>query len=563
MTIVPLRFVLLVDQEMVPAWAARCVRAAVDSGAAVLVGVVQQAAADPAKPKSSIYSRLSANQSKLLWRAFNRFYVERACRASRLESISENTDGVPRHIDCPVAVGKFSQHLSNAGVDFIEQQQPDFILRFGFGILKGEVLTATPLGVWSYHHGDPTRFRGQPPGFWEIFSGSATTGVVLQVLGTELDAGRVLQSGHFRTISHSYAKTRDDLYFGASSWVAKACAEIATSKSLRRNDRSARAKGPIFKEPDNKEMLLFLWRTLANYCRMIATYKFSRQSWRVGIIDAPIDEVAGIDGYPGAIPWSDRVTWLPARAYQFNADPFGQVLDDPFVVRIFYECFDWRSRKGEIQSVRYDGSNWSERKTVLSSPTHLSYPFALTHEGKTYLIPENFEGREVSAYQIGKCGLVGTKTPIFERSDMIDATFLEWDQKFWVFALIDDAASNAELNIFHADSPWGPWQSHTRNPVKVDVRSARPAGTPFVHKGLLYRPAQDCGPNYGSAVVINRIDTLTHTQFEEREVARLEPPRNFADQHGLHTLSSVGAYTLIDASRTEWKFLPRSISRRR
>ena len=40
--------------------------------------------------------------------------------------------------------------------------------------------------------------------------------------------------------------------------------------------------------------------------------------------------------------------------------------------------------------------------------------------------------------------------------------------------------------------------------VKTDVRSARPAGTPFVYQGELYRPAQDCSRTYGGSIVIHR-----------------------------------------------------------
>ncbi len=45
----------------------------------------------------------------------------------------------------------------------------------------------------------------------------------------------------------------------------------------------------------------------------------------------------------------------------------------------------------------------------------------------------------------------------------------------------------------------GPWEPHRRNPVKCDVRGSRPAGTPFVHGGELYRPAQDGSKRYGKA----------------------------------------------------------------
>lgn len=68
----------------------------------------------------------------------------------------------------------------------------DVLLRFGFRILKGAVLGVPRHGVWSYHHGDPARFRGGPSCFREIVRGERSVGVVLQRLTETLDAGEIL-----------------------------------------------------------------------------------------------------------------------------------------------------------------------------------------------------------------------------------------------------------------------------------------------------------------------------------------------------------------------------------
>jgi len=108
--------------------------------------------------------------------------------------------------------------------------------------------------------------------------------------------------------------------------------------------------------------------------------------------------------------------------------------------------------------------------------------------------------------------------PWFEQLDGfggIDPTVVRHDGRWWMFCTNPDAP-NHELHAFHAQRLAGPWIAHARNPVKVDVRSARPAGTPFYAAGALHRPAQDCGGGYGRRVVINRVDALTPTEFDER-----------------------------------------------
>lgn len=112
-----------------------------------------------------------------------------------------------------------------------------------------------------------------------------------------------------------------------------------------------------------------------------------------------------------------------------------------------------------------------------------------------------------------------------------------------------EAGPNHVLLAWHSDDLCGPWTAHAANPIKIDVRSSRPAGTPFVFEGALYRPAQDCSRHYGGAVVLNRITRLTPFVFEEEGVCVLRPNGREPYRDGLHTLSQAGSKTLIDGCR--------------
>ena len=105
------------------------------------------------------------------------------------------------------------------------------------------------------------------------------------------------------------------------------------------------------------------------------------------------------------------------------------------------------------------------------------------------------------------------------------------------------------LRLWHAPDLLGPWEPHPGNPLKADVRSSRPAGTPFVHAGETYRPAQDSAAGYGSAVVLNRVTRLTTTQYAEEPVARFAPPPGSPYPHGAHTLAAAGEVTAVDGKR--------------
>jgi hypothetical protein len=86
------------------------------------------------------------------------------------------------------------------------------------------------------------------------------------------------------------------------------------------------------------------------------------------------------------------------------------------------------------------------------------------------------------------------------------------------------------------------------NPVKCDVRSSRPGGTPFWLDGALYRPTQDSSVSYGCALTINRVLQLTADHFEEKPVAHIDRvPGRYSD--GVHTLSGADGITVLDAKR--------------
>lgn len=72
----------------------------------------------------------------------------------------------------------------------LKKLQPDLLaLLSGFGILKAAVLEVPRYGVISYHHGDMRKYRGQPPGFWELYNGEREMGMTVQRLNIGLDCG--------------------------------------------------------------------------------------------------------------------------------------------------------------------------------------------------------------------------------------------------------------------------------------------------------------------------------------------------------------------------------------
>lgn len=236
---------------------------------------------------------------------------------------------------------------------------------------------------------------------------------------------------------------------------------------------------------------------------------------------------------------------------RFWADPFPIEHDGEYF--IFIEEVEHRNGKGYISVIRMNpDGGWQQPVKVLDKAYHLSHPFVFRWQGEYYMIPESAANKTIELYRCRSFPLEWELEKVLLNDvQAVDATVAEIDGLWWLFtnvAAVDGASTNDELHLFYADTPLGPWVPHRRNPVKSDVRSARPAGALFRWKGALYRPAQDSSVAYGQAISINRVERLTPTEFVETEASKVLPlwHRNLSRNH---TLNHAGALTVIDGLR--------------
>ena len=128
-----------------------------------------------------------------------------------------------------------------------------------------------------------------------------------------------------------------------------------------------------------------------------------------------------------------------------------------------------------------------------------------------------------------------------------DATLTHDAGRWWMF--VNTAAEGAEihdeLHLFSAPRLLGEWKPHPRNPVKSDIRSARPAGNLYREGEALYRPAQICAPIYGAGVSLQRVTRLTPHEYAETEERRIAPAPG-APFLGIHTLNRAGDLSVTD-----------------
>jgi methionyl-tRNA formyltransferase len=186
----PTRVALLTAGESLPRWAAAAVeRLVADADAAVTLVV-----ADASTTEQSTREQLQRLVELREWGVVAAAMELVGPDLDALDPVPvRDVDGLddPEWVDCePETVQSWKHQLPADAVDRL--READVAIRFGFGFLVGDALTAPEMGVLSFHHGDFREYRGQPMGFWEYVHGRETAGVTLQRLNETLDGGEVV-----------------------------------------------------------------------------------------------------------------------------------------------------------------------------------------------------------------------------------------------------------------------------------------------------------------------------------------------------------------------------------
>lgn len=272
--------------------------------------------------------------------------------------------------------------------------------------------------------------------------------------------------------------------------------------------------------------------------------------WAVGIADEPVQTIAR-RGSVGLVRWLE-----PSGGDRYLADPFGVVAGQD--LWILAEDYSYRGDRGTIAACAFSptGARQGAWKTVLETGHHMSYPQVFEHDGRTYCLPESAASGGIVLYRSDSFPEhwvpVATLVPNFAG---VDPTLCCIDGRWWLFCTNLDQGDCTHLNVFYADSLTGPYTSHAKNPVKIDIGGSRPAGSLFQLDGTWIRPAQNCAKTYGGSISLNRILRLTPTDFSEEAFAELLPDPNGPFPSGMHTLNGAGKMTLVDGKCR--RFVPR------
>lgn len=456
-------------------------------------------------------------------------------------------------------------HLSPQRSGFVDRFTPeqiaairelklDVLLRFGYGILRGDILQAARYGVWSYHHGDNTFYRGSPPQFWEMFEESPLSGAMLQVLNESLDNGLVLAKVHTAMgSSPSLIVNRVAPYLTAEAMVIqklKQLHELGWEAICARAapEEPYRGRRKLYRAPNNLEMLKFVARqarrrVLRSVVRLRGQGAGSCQ-WRIGIRPRSAQRA-----WEGA--W-DRWRWVRAPAGHYYADPI--IWEHAGKTFLFVEDYIEAEQRGVIAVGEIDSDGTAGPfARALEAPYHLSFPHIFARDGGIFLLPES---RAVGRVEIFRSvdfplkwqsekvllNVAGSDSVLYRHTD---------DREYLLTSIAHRAEAQAGLCLFHSDSLFGEWTLHPVSPLSVDVRISRNAG-PILFDPELgpIRVSQDDSIFYGRQMHFHRISELSAAGYTETQVGT-RSPESIERALGTHTYSAGAQFEATDAFMPE------------
>ena len=553
----PLRIGLLLDSPKLSAFFAKIIEDITGSNFAnleLLVFRKKTQAPAPERPSTSLAGTLRKRllDPKLRKSAFYDLYL-------RLDQRTKPSNHPQNVVDCSSLLAgvesievepigkKFVQRFPPDAIEKIQSKNLDVLLRFGFNILHGEILTSARYGVWSYHHGDNEFYRGGPPHFWELYEKAPLSGVILQVLTEELDGGLVLCKSLFATQpTVMVSKNRFAPYWGSTDLVIRKLNELHQFgwdyvKERAVPVESYKGKRKIYRSPTNAEVVRWLGPVFLKKAVQYPFRKRKVQHWRIGVrVGGPrlLDSNSGND--------LEGFKWIEPDKGQFWADPFP--VEHLGKTWVFFEDFSYRESRAWIScaEVSADGALISPARCLDNPNCHYSYPHVFRSADDFFMVPEARDSGSVDLYRCLEFPSKWIRERTLLHGRFVDTTIWQQDEIWWLLTTrAEPDAGAGSLLLFNSGSLDGEWQFHPANPISTDIRNNRGAGRVFQAGKRWVRPSQSCCPTYGYSFSLNEITEISKTRYSERLLKTVVPSGRLG---GVHTYNFAGNVEVIDGA---------------
>ncbi len=413
------------------------------------------------------------------------------------------------------------EELNKESIEEIILGNPSLIYKCGMGLLYiNKELKNIP--IISHHHGDPTKFRGRPAGFYELLKGEKKLGQIVQLISNKLDSGKILSYGETKIYPWSYKKTINESFKISPIIFEKALISLEAGNFIDK-----KSGGKNYKLPSNKLSIFFIYIEISNLFKKLFYGLFWEKFWQVGYLNKSlISKITKPDDFFKIISKTSK-NFKPIKIfkdYSFYADPF--ILDS----NIFVEGLKKSSLKGDLLLIDINKNSIIKKLTLENK--HLSYPYTIEFSGKKYIYPDSGALKNPIFYS-------GTKTKFLKKSFMnkfksglTDPTVIKHNGLYYLFANIPN--EQYILRLWYASNPeFNDPKEHPNSPICITPEGGRSGGRIFKFKKNLYRYGQQCSSDYGNGLILFRIETLSERNFFEKKISTFKLNKPFKGPHNI------------------------------
>ena len=269
--------------------------------------------------------------------------------------------------------------------------------------------------------------------------------------------------------------------------------------------------------------------------------KLSLGQWNIGLIESLNEKTI--------VSQITRINWLKHNYWNCCfADPFIYCVRKDTVELFAEQIFFWR-RNARLVKLTVDRRSGvlMQCTPILQLETHLSYPFIIQWNDRTYVIPENVASGRLDLYEYDEqTEKLRYLHPIID-APLADATIVERNNLYYLFAT-KKGADNSDLHIWVSDNIFTNYSPLFDKPFKSDLQGSRMAGAFWRQGDRLFRPAQDCSKGYGVGILLYEVIDLSPNGYQEQLVNSFYPVDRYYDA-GMHTLNIHQDIGIVDGYR--------------
>lgn len=448
---------------------------------------------------------------------------------SLYEALDRRVFGIEPDATAPVDVSS----LTDGRTGDIADSELDVVLWLASSPPDEAILQVPRHGVWRYRHG-----AAGPPLFRELASGTAASETVLEVVG-----GDVIYRSVAATDVISLHRNRVPTHWKSARFAIRRLEDLARG-GWRPDGVCAERTDPPPPPPSGVATLRHVGTIAARAARRKLKNAAFQHQWFLGVRPHA----------PARMPYEDPGPWREILP------PSDRSYADPFVVAhggetfLFLELLEHASGRGRLAVGRLEADGrLVDLEPILPMAHHTSYPYVFRDGERLFMIPETGDAGNVRLFAATEfpAGWEPVAT-LLEGVNAVDATVHPHAGRWWMWVTIAVPGGRLqdETFLYWSDRPDGGWTPHPRSPVVSDARRARPAGRPFVCRGRLIRPSQNCTGRYGERVVFNEVEVLTPDDYRERPCGWLGPDWASRANLAAHTYTFDGGWEATDGLRT-------------